>query len=293
MSGQEVDTKGHKAVSGGEKPDEVLVRGCLNHVLDQFHFASGDLDGWVVLTGNTAGLDKYVNQELLLEGSRGKPLRIEGYFDPIPSFEISRIVKVFEVAKPELAADFAEKSAWRTVTNQKYGVRFAHPESMTPSRGPTPTESSPGAREGVETVGSFEIPRTAYANANLSRGSFTILVNHAEKTRISCMQLAKASSGDEGSSLYSVGNLRYLKTTDSNVGMGSWQLWSNFYIFRNGFCYEISFELAEYNAQNADTGCNIPLLSAEDNWDLIKSLIDGVSFFRPVVHLSKKRGVIR
>ena len=63
--------------------------------------------------------------------------------------------------------------------------------------------------------------------------------------------------------------------------MGTWYSDDYFHIFQNGMCYELAFELVTYNAHNADTGCNVPLLSAEDNLSLIKPLIARVSFFRP------------
>lgn len=271
--------------SGRNKPGKIQARGCLGHVLDEFHFASEDLSGWVVLTGNTAGLESYVDREVTLEGSKGEPIRIEGYFDPIQSFEVSRIVKVFEKAEPELAPDFVENNTWVTETNKKYGVRFAHPKSMT-----TNTETSPVreqsnfvTQQDTELVSSFEIPGKAYPNANLRSGTFTIFAKRNVPSQGGCGQFGDLAMSDEHPSSYAVGNLRYMRADGFDGGMGTWYLSNYFHIFRNGLCYELAFELVEYNAQNADTGCNIPLLSAEDNWDLIKPLVDSVSFFRPSV----------
>jgi hypothetical protein len=68
-----------------------------------------------------------------------------------------------------------------------------------------------------------------------------------------------------------------------SAAMGTWYSDYYFHIFQNGLCYELAFELVEFNAHNADTGCNIPLLSQENNLNLIKPLIASVSFFPPTV----------
>jgi hypothetical protein len=80
-----------------------------------------------------------------------------------------------------------------------------------------------------------------------------------------------------------VGKLNYLKAVGGSAAMGTWYSDYYFHIFQSGLCYELTFELVEYNAQNTDAGCNIPLLSREDDLNLVKPLIANVSFFRPTV----------
>jgi hypothetical protein len=274
-----------------EKPDKIQVRGCLDRVLDQFHFASEARGGWVVLTGNTADLQGYVNRELTLEGSKCAAIRIEGYIYPIPSFEVSRIIKVFEKTEPELAVAFTERTVWHVETNKKYGVKFEHPESMTANAEPIPSvQSNFVTQKDMEIVSSFDIPRATYANANLRGGSFTIFVNRNVKRRGSCMQFGELGPRGEAPSPYVAGKLQYMRAEGGDAGMGSWTIRDYFHIFQNGLCCEVAFELDEYNAQNADAGCNIPLLSAEDNWNLMKPLIESVSFFRPTVRPLPKSG---
>src|SRR5579863_1751333 len=179
----------------------IQIRGCLVHVLDEFHFSSWDvtspenLNGWVVLTGNTAGLEKYADRELILEGSKGGALRIEGYFDPIPSFEVARIVEVVEKAVPKLDSSFANAASWRTEKIRESGVKLAHPESMIVAEAPAPTlQPNFATNAQAEVVSSFDIPGTAYRNANLRGGSFTIFVNPEIKTRASCVEFLEPGS---------------------------------------------------------------------------------------------------
>ncbi|HMH78708.1 MAG TPA: hypothetical protein VK514_00715 [Candidatus Acidoferrum sp.] len=282
--GQQKETLTGTVYSALEKREKIQVRGCLGHLLDQFHFASEALEGWVVLTGNTAGLERYVDRELTLEGSKGEAIRIEGYFDPIQSFKVSRIIKVFEKAEPELAVAFTERTAWRVETNKKYGVKFAHPESMSANAEPIPIpQSNFVTPKDSEIVSSFEIPSTTYTNANLRTGFFRIFVNRNVRSRGSCRQFGELEPSEQAASPYVVGKLQYVRAEGADLGMGSSIIHDYFHIFQNGLCYEVAFELNEYDAKNAVTGCNVPLLTAKDNWNLIKLLIESVSFFRPTV----------
>ena len=263
------------------------IRGCLGHVLDEFHFSCWDVtspenfNGWVVLTGNTAGLEKYVGRELILEGSKGNALRIEGYFDPIPSFEVVGIVEVVEKLPPQLDSSFADPASWRAESIRKYGVKLAHPESMIFAESSRTTfQSNFATNAETEVVSSFEIPGTAYPNANLRGGSFTIFVNPEVKTRANCMQFLKPGSR-RAPEPYVAGHLKYMKAVIGSAAMGTWYTEYYFHAFQNGQCYEVAFELVEYNAHNADTACNVSLLSNEDNLTLIKPLIERVAFFRP------------
>lgn len=263
-----------------DTPSRIQVRGCLGRVLDEYHFAPEPPGPWLVLTGHTAGLEKYIDRELTLEGSKGDSIRSEGYFDPVPSFEVTRIVKVFEKAGPVLSPAFTTRANWHAETNEKYGVKFARPLSMIAAEGPGPTlQPNFITNQDAEIVSSFGIPGTAYPNANLFGGSFTIFVNRGLKTRASCMQFGQLGPRDEAPSPYVASQLQYVKTETGSAAMGTWYSEYYFHTFQSGHCYEVAFELIEFNAHNADAGCNVPLLSDQDNLNLIKPLIESVSFF--------------
>jgi hypothetical protein len=258
----------------------IQLRGCLGQVLDEFHFASSDLGGWVVLTGNTAGLEKYVDRELILEGSNGDAVRIEGYFAPIPSFEVLKIARVIDKQKPELSIAFTNPSNWHLQTSARYGIKFDHPANMTRVEGPPPTlQPNFLTNEYSEVVVSLDIPGSAYANANLLGGSFTIFVNSQIRTKTKCMQFQELGT-QSALEPYVVGKFKYKKEATGGAAMGTWYSEYYFHILQNGRCYELAFELVEFNAHNADTGCNVPLLSDTDNLNLIRHLIARVSFFR-------------
>jgi hypothetical protein len=279
------------AATVGEMRSEVQVRGCLAHVLDRFHFATEAAErwGWFVLIGNTAGLEKDVDREMTLQGRKGQAIHIEGYFEPIPSFEVIRIVEVFEKPNPELSASFTNTTGWHAESNKEYGVRFAHPESMISAPNHSTTlEPNFVSGENVETVGTFIIPSEAYSGANLSTGSFSIFVNRNITNAESCKEFGRSGPQERPAVPFIVGTLQYAVMEGGGRGMGTWYGDSYFHIFQNGLCYEVAFELVEYNAHNAPAACNVPLLSREDNLNLIKPLLASISFFRPTVAALKE-----
>jgi hypothetical protein len=241
-------------------------------------------EGWFVLTGNTEGLEKYVGREITLEGARGEDITLNGYFQPRPSFVVSRIVRVSDTQIPKLDPSFASTASWETQSNNKFGVKFAHPSTMNVVESAETTAGSNFVtQEGTEVVANLGIPGTAYANANLLGGSFTIYVNRQVTNRGSCMQFGQLWSQEEPPLSYTVGNLVYAKAERGSAAMGTWYSDYHFHTFQNGLCYELALELIEYSAHTADTGCNIPLLSPEDNLNLINPMVATVSFFPPTI----------
>jgi hypothetical protein len=279
--------------SDGEQQTEkkATLRGCVEGGPDQFFLATDESAQSFALTGNTAGLEKYRNREITVEGDgSGAPIRVDGYFEPFHSFQVSRIMEVSAQREPRLSSSFSNTSAWHIERKEKYGVEFAHPESMTSATDRSPTlEPNFVTSESVETVGSLTIPSETYPGANFAGGSFSIFVNRNITNADSCKEFGKTGSQEHPAAPFVVGALQYTNMEDGSAAMGTWYEYSYFHIFQNGLCYEVAFELVEYNAHNAATACNVPLLSRQDNLNVIKPLLAGVSFFQPKVTVSKAR----
>src|SRR5260370_13112092 len=271
------------------KEDKITLRGCLGGGPDQFYFATTVADRSFVLTGHTSGLEKYIDREMTLEGSRGDSIPVTGFFEPFPSFEVARIIEVSEKRNPSLSSSFSDTSAWHTERNKMYGVQFAHPDSMSaaPALDPNLQPNFVTAKD-TETVSNFAIPGETYSGANLLAGSFTIFVNRHVTNRLSCMQFGQLGPREVPPSPFIVGKLQYTETEGGGAAMGRWDSDYFFHIFQNGLCYELAFGLVEYSAHTADTGCNIPLLSQQDELNLIKPLLERVSFFRPSVAATRE-----
>lgn len=277
--GQAIPSAGFANNSTVDKRNTVQVTGCIGHVSGEVRFASkaGHL---FVLTGQTEGLQKYDERELTIEGKMGDPIRTER--PPIDSFDVSRIVKVFDVAKPKLNDLFAHTKTWHVETIKERGFKFAHPRTMTSA-----TESQQWVQplfvtaEGAAMVGKFNIPGDAYTNANLTGGSFTVFVNSEVRDRASCAQFAVAYGPAD--STYQVGRLNYVLLETGSLAMQMSNSDYYFHIFENGQCYEFVFELVKDNPDVNDADCNVPVLSQKDDLNLIKPLLANISFFRPTV----------
>jgi hypothetical protein len=280
--GQEKHDVPASAANRREAPEPITLRGCLGKWPNYFAFASETQEGLYALTGNTSGLEKYLDRELILEGHRTEDIEIDGYFKPFPALRVERIVKVVEKQTPNLSDSFKNRRSWLKETNRKYGVKFAHPKDMNvAAASDRQLAVNFATEEGTEVLGNFSIPATAYAKANFRGGTFSVFVDSKITARSSCLQFADLGPREEPPASYRVGRLEYAMATAGDAAMGSWASDYSFHIFKNGSCFELAFELWEYNAHIADNGCNVPLLSEEDNLNLIKPLIAGVSFFPP------------
>jgi len=268
-----------------EVPESISLRGCLGKWPNYFSFATDTGEGVYALTGNTADLEKYLDQELILEGHRTEDVQVEGYFKPFPALRVERIVKVVAKQTPNLSESFRNHGSWVGENNKKYGVKFAHPKDMAVNAiGDDQASANFATQEGAEIVSSFAIPETAYASSNFRHGLFHIFVNRQIRNGPSCMQFGDLGPQEEPPSPYRVGELSYAKATGGSAAMGSWGTNYYFHIFQFGFCYEVAFELWMYDAHNANDGCNVPLLSAEDELELIRPLLSSASFFSPEIH---------
>lgn len=267
-----------------DKGEKIALRGCLGRSGEYFSLATATAEGWFVLSGQTSQLEKYIGRELTLEGGRGEDIPMEGFFKPFPSFNVDRIIEVFEIRIPKLNASFSSTSAWHTERSERYGVEFAHPGTMDAMQASeSPLHSNFVTEEGAIAVSGFGIPGEAYLGTNLRGGFFAIFVNPNITNRPSCMQFAQPGNRNPASSPFVVGKLRYEEIVRGGAAMGAWDSEYYFHIFQNGVCYELAVELDEFSAHTADTGCNIPLLSPVDELNLIRPLIASVSFFRPKV----------
>jgi len=262
---------------------KITLRGCLgNSGGDHLGFATAA--GGYLLTGETTGLEKYAEREVILEGSRDEDIPVEGFVEPFASFRVERLVKVIEKAEPELSKTFANQAEWQEERNKEYGVKFAHPaDAKAVAVSELQVGSNFATQEGSEIIQSFDIPATTYANANFRGGQFTIFANRQITNEPSCRQFGTLGPQEKPPVSLRVGKLDYIEATGGSGGMGSYARDYYFHIFRQGRCYEIAFELWTYNARNADTGCNVPLLSGEDEMNMVMPLLARVAFFRPMI----------
>lgn len=262
---------------------DTTLKGCLSGGAKRLEFATSSQD-WFLLTGKTAGLEKYVGREVTLRGTR---------VDDIPgkewtgfsSFIVSKLAGVSARRTPKLDGSFANAASWKTERNDRDGVKFKHPAAMNAVEAGGPMESAGEAdfvtQGGAEMVANFAIPATAYASTNFLGGFLTIYVNRQLTNRGSCMQFGQ-SQGEPPVS-YAASSLTYTMVELGSVWAGRGYSDYKFHTFQNGLCYEVGLEVSSFDSYEPEVDCKIPHLSTGDNLDLIKALIDAVSYFPPAV----------
>jgi hypothetical protein len=260
--------------------DKITMVGCLASGPAQFPLSLATEDDLFILTGQTVGLEQYTDREVSLEGSNGPSIFIDGVSTPYRSFAVTRVLEVTPKRKPQLDDSFNDKASWRSETLKRYGVKFVHPENISAT-----TELDPNlgpnfvVQEGWEIATSFGIPGTAYADTDFSGGSLAIFVNRHLTNGGSCLQFGGAIKA----SSFVNGKLQYSESHEENAGMGTKSDYFYFHVFQHGLCYELQFELVTRSPRRlaGGTGCNVPLLSEENEWNLIRPLLKSVTFVRP------------
>ncbi len=135
------------------------------------------------------------------------------------------------------------------------------------------------ANDGTVFLGTFEIPRELYAKSNFAGGTFGVFVNPRITNAQSCAQFGDADPRLRSSR--KVGEVEYSAFAAGGAAMGTFYSHRDFHTLQNGLCYQISFEFAEGNTANSDTGCTVPSLKERDELKIVDPLLGAISFSQP------------
>jgi len=265
-----------------DRHHEIKLTGCLVKGSDQVPLGLATEDGFFILTGQTSGLEQYNGREVSLQGKKGPDISIDGFYSPFSSFVVTKLVEIIPKRQAKLDASFTNRASWRVETLEKYGVKFAHPENMSVTTEPDPNlPPNFVVEEASETATIFGIPGAAYPYTDFLGGTFTIFVNRHITHGGSCLQFGQSVE----SSSFRQGKLQYSESRDFSGGMGTYYHYFYFHIFQYETCYELAFELVTHDPSmgGIDAACNIPLLSEDDQWNLVKPLLESVTFVPPGV----------
>lgn len=259
--------------SGFNQSETEGILGCLVGSHGEFEFT--DSNGNVyLLTGNTAGLEKYAGAEISIEGSTHQDSK------PFPTIDVIHFKEVFRAPKPKLSTKFADPSNWRTQTNQQFGVSLALPQlSDSTAASALAPDSNFAAQQGTTKIVELDIPRDVYADTNFVGGAFAIFVNPEIRNPESCRQFGTFDSRFLTSR--TIGGIDYKELTDGDVAMGTSYSEYYFHTFQHNLCFELSFRLGEYNTGSQDLGCTVPIVGEDGFWKLIDALAGRVSFIVP------------
>ena len=275
--------------------ETITLTGCLSTHSGKFYLEPLESSTAYELRGNTSALEPFVNKEISVQGQKTKSSRSH------PTFRVVNSKVVFDTPDPALSKSFRHLSHWRIAKIPAYGFEFTHlktkshrktnediriPESLEPyfstSKG---AEDAGRADPNVVAIAGFDMPASAYPNTNFMGGSFTALVNPEIKKRSTCNQF---SSG-EPPAFYTFGGTRYASVSSSGAAMGTGSSEYYFHTFQNGFCYELAFQFFTHTTGNGpNPWCTYASVDEHNFFDMIKPIMDRISFFRPTPKKSKQ-----
>ena len=274
------------------KENKTTLKGCLTGGPDETYLRV-DYDHVYRLTGQTSGFTKLLatgSKEITLDGVEDHSSLVgieKGPSEPQLTFKVTKIVRIFERPKPQLSRSFGDSSNWRSEKNPASGVQFEHPANLpvVPASETGAEEFNFVAKEGAVSLGSFEIPREIYRDANFVGGRFTISVNPTITSLDRCNQFEV--SDPENLSSQTIGAVRYTGVSIFGAASNTNYEKHYFHTMQNTQCYELAVELAYFNTGvMGDGGCTIPEIQESDKSKLVDPILGGVSFFQPTFKIA-------
>jgi hypothetical protein len=248
------------------------IVGCLSGGPTEFELS--DSEGYVYsLRGQTDALQRYVGEEISVRGTR------QGDKADSPSFIVGSVKEVFRAPRPKLSPAIASGANWHTHSIASYAVTFALPEIPEDSSAAGGLASNFVAEQGAITLGSFTLPREVYPDTNFVGGSFMLSVNPEITNRESCEKFGRSDVRFLSSRI--LGGIRYAEMMEGDAAAGT--SYENYYYHsvQNGVCFEIAFQFGGYNTANQDLGCRVPVVTEENELDVINAFANRVSYSRP------------
>jgi len=277
------------------KENKTTLKGCLTGRPDETYLRV-DYDHVYRLTGQTSGFTRLLatgSKEITLEGVEDHS-SLEGIVkdpsEPQLTFKVTKIVRIFERPKPQLSRSFGDSSNWRSEKIPASGVQFEHPTNLrvVPASETGAEEFNFVAKEGAVSLGSFEIPKEIFRDANFVGGRFTISVNPTITRQDSCDQFE--AFDPENLSSQTIGVVRYTGVSIFGAASNTNYEKHYFHTMQNIQCYELVVELAYFNTGvMGDGGCTIPEIQESDKSKLVEPILAGVSFFRPTFKAADNR----
>jgi hypothetical protein len=270
--------------SSGNK--QVEDYGCLDRKAGKFELTNGFW--WVVyyLTGQTAGLQNHIGDELKVRGietSPGSPGEPSKPQDRIPpTLQVSSVEVVTRKNPNGVPPVLGSPASWVHYDNSESGIRLQYPARFKSEQGGYPPVSSNFAGEASTThnpVVGVSIPRDIYPDSNFADGNFTAFANPNITSEGTCKQFGRFWPEHTGST--TVNGITYSRTYAMGPAMGTDYGGYAFHTFQNGLCYEFSFNFAEQNGTGMDMACTTQWVSDKNELELMQAVLSTVSFTKP------------
>jgi hypothetical protein len=264
--------------------DRISVPGCLSGENGKFGFSSYsgqkyDLVGTTTLINRHGGWPPGNN--VCVQGTLTSP-------------RVIKVNSIKNLPRPEarLIAAIGHPSQWRPYTYEKYGVAFVLPKIFSVTEDDQYIQSNFPIETGAITVRKFAIPQDTFLSPNdlgcgqlpvdFFGGSIALFVNPGINNGPACAQFGGSDPTDRPSPI--VDGVKYSKTSDSSVGMGTGYGYDYYNTFQNGLCYEFVFSSGGTNPNpDSPCGCAVPTLADGEYDRLEKTILEQFSFSMPQI----------
>jgi hypothetical protein len=200
--------------------------------------------------------------------------------------EFVRFEKTLSPARAVLNNTVRDSPRWESHRNREYGVRFALPATF-PAIEVDHTFEDPDFLfpQGTVDLASYEIPLDTYHGPDLQRvrvfagGFFGIFANPEITNLPFCLRFGSSNPG----TLFwlSVAGITYRGSTWVAAAGGSSYSYYTLHAFKNRMCYAVTVEMAQVNSGNVDGGCMLPVITPQQQRDLVRRLLEKFAFSRP------------
>lgn len=259
---------------------EVSVVGCLSNESGRLKLS--DEDGNIYhLIGNDAELGKQVGDELEVSGTEDSPpTRPTEHSVPETTLRVARVKTIVHRNPAGVRPSLGDVANWAGYRDETYGVGFGYPRMFERLHELSPEVTSDFVVEdGVVTLQSIGAGKEIYPNSNFYNAGFTAFVNPNIRSEGTCKRFA--SFWPEHTFTFIVNGIKYAETLEVNGSAGSVDTVYHLHTYQSGFCYEFAFEFNEEDGTGMPLMCAVQWLSAQNEHQLIDSLLSQVSFVTP------------
>jgi hypothetical protein len=239
---------------------------------------------WVLyyLTGQTAGLESHVGDEVKVRGIETEPTSTSPEGRRPPTLKVTG-VDVLLHANPEgVRPVLGHLDTWVSYENPVYGVRARYPETFGDATLQyAPMQSNfvdwrPGAHAPLVNV---SILQTTYPKSNFAGGGFAIFVDPDIRSEGTCRQFRAFWPEHTGST--EINGINFSQTLQDGVASGTGYIGYDLHTFQNGLCYEVTFGFAGANGGGMDVPCSIQWVNEDNQMELMRAVLSQITFLKP------------
>jgi hypothetical protein len=271
----------------------VDIVGCVDRKDGRFELTNAFR--WVVyyLTGQTAGLENHIGDEVTLHGlevpspAPSTPATSTEERRP-PTLHVTSVEFMVHKNPEGVRPVLGNLDTWVSQENPLYGIRLRYPATFGDANSEyMRVQTNFAGQEPItgNSVVHVSIPRDTYPESNFVGGGFTVFVDPRIRSAGTCKQFR--TFWPEHTSSVSIGRITYSRTLDISVAMGTAGSIYYFHTFQRGLCYEFAFHFAEENGGGMDVPCSIQWVTEDNEFELMRGVLSTVSFptpqFKPAI----------